>query len=134
MHPDYERAHGWTSKVIAAAIEVHREKGPGLIETIYEKCLMRELELRGIPAVNQLVVPVEYKGYTFDEPLKLDVYVDHCLILELKAVQAILPIHKAQLLSYMKLLHAPLGLLINFHEMVLKDGIHRLLLQGADSP
>ena len=95
---------------------------------------MRELELRGIPAVNQLVVPVEYKGYTFDEPLKLDVYVDQCLILELKAVQAIQPIHKAQLLSYMKLLHAPLGLLINFHEMVLKDGIHRLLLQGADSP
>lgn len=119
-------------EVIGAAIEVHREKGPGLIESIYEKCLMRELELRGIPAVNQLVVPIEYKGFRFEEPLQLDVYVDDCLILELKAVQQVLPIHKAQLLSYMKLLDAPLGLLMNSHEMVLKDGIHRMILDGAD--
>jgi GxxExxY protein len=134
VHPRYARAHEWPSRVIGAAMEVHREKGPGLIESIYEKCLIRELELKDIPAVNQVVVPVEYKGYTFDEPLKLDVYVDGCLILELKAVQEVLPIHKAQLLSYMKLLDAPLGLLINFHELVLKDGIHRLILPGSDRP
>jgi len=132
MHPKYQKAHRLSREVIGAAIEVHREKGPGLIESIYEKCLMRELELRGIPAVNQLVVPVEYKGFRFDEPLQLDVYVDDCLIVELKAVQQVLPIHKAQLLSYMKLLDAPLGLLINFHEMALKDGIHRMILDGAD--
>ena len=132
MHPEYERADAWTRKAIAAAIDVHREMGPGLIESIYEKCLMGELELRGIPAMNQVTVPVAYKGHAFDEPLKLDVYIDQCLILELKAVQAILPIHKAQLLSYMKLLNAPLGLLFNFHEMVLKDGLHRLILQGAN--
>lgn len=134
MHPMYERAHAWTAKVIGAAIEVHKEKGPGLIESIYEKCLLREFDLRGIPAVNQMNVPVTYKGHTFEEPLKLDSYVDGCLIVELKAVQEILPIHKAQLLSYMKLLDVPVGLLINFHVLLLKDGLHRLILPGADQP
>lgn len=132
MHPDFERANRWSKEVIGAAIEVHRIKGPGLLESIYEKCLMRELSLRGVPAVSQLVVPVEYKGYVFEEPLQLDVYVDNCLIVEGKAVQEILPIHKAQLLSYMKLLDAPIGLLINFHELVLKNGIRRMILEGAD--
>jgi GxxExxY protein len=132
VHPDFQRADQWSKKVIGAAIEVHRQKGPGLLERIYEKCLMRELELQGIPARNQVVVAVEYKGYTFEEPLKLDVYVDGCLIVELKAVETVLPIHKAQLLSYMKLLNAPVGLLINFHEMKLVDGIHRLILPGAN--
>jgi GxxExxY protein len=132
MHPKYQQADGWTKLVIGAAIEVHRHKGPGLIESIYEKCLMRELELQGIPARNQLIVPIEYKGFVFEEPLKLDVFVDDCLILELKAVEKILPIHKAQLMSYMKLLDAPIGLLINFHEMKLIEGISRLILKGAD--
>ena len=117
--------------MIGAAIEVHRLKGPGLLEPIYEKCLMRELFLQNIPAKNQLVVPIEYKGYVFEEPLRLDVYIDDCLLVELKAVETILPIHKAQLFSYMKLLDAPIGLLINFHELVLKDGIRRMILPGA---
>ncbi len=134
MHPKYQRANDWSRKVIGAAIEVHREKGAGLIESIYEKCLMRELFLQSIPARQQVVVPIDYKGYVFDEPLKLDVYVDDCLIVELKAVETVLPIHKAQLLSYMKLLNAPLGLLINFHEIKLVDGVHRLILPGADAP
>src|SRR5437867_8447040 len=128
MHPKYQRANDWSRKVIGAAIEVHREKGAGLIESIYEKCLMRELFLQSIPARQQVVVPIEYKGYVFEEPLKLDVYVDDCLIVELKAVETVLPIHKAQLLSYMKLMNAPLGLLINFHELKLVDGVHRLIL------
>lgn len=132
MHPDFKRADQWSGKVIGAAIEVHRLKGPGLLESIYEKCLMRELELQGIPAVNQLDVEVEYKGFTFEQPLTLDVYVDACLILEVKAVERVLPIHKAQLLSYMKLMNAPLGLLINFHEVRLVDGISRMILEGAD--
>jgi GxxExxY protein len=131
MHPNFLRADERSKKVIGAAIEVHREKGPGLIESIYEKCLMRELELQNIPAVNQLVIPIEYKGLVFDEVLKLDIYVDGCLIVELKAVEKILPIHKAQLFSHMKLLDAPLGLLINFHEIRLADGISRLILPGA---
>jgi len=122
----------WVPIVIGAAIEVHRIKGPGLIESIYEKCLMRELELRRAPARCQVSVPVEYKGLVFEEDLKLDVYVDNCLIVELKAVKELLPIHEAQLLSYMKLLDAPVGLLMNFHELLLKDGIRRLTLKNAD--
>lgn len=132
MHPKYRRADELSREVIGAAIEVHRLKGPGLLESIYEKCLVRELDLRQIAARQQVVFPVEYKGIVFEEALKLDVYVEDCLILELKAVSEILPIHKAQLLSYMKLMNAPLGLLINFHEMRLIDGLHRLILPGAD--
>ena len=131
MHADYERADKWTGQVIGAAIEVHRLKGPGLLESIYEKCLMRELELRNVPASSQVVAPVEYKGVTFDESFRMDVYVDDCLIVELKAVDHLLPIHEAQVLSYMKLIDAPIGLLINFNVLVLKDGIRRLLLKGA---
>lgn len=133
MHAKYRRADEWSGRLIGAAIEVHRLKGPGLLEPIYEKCLMRELFLRHIPATNQLVVPIEYKGYTFEEPLRVDVYVDDCLLVELKAVETLLPIHQAQLFSYMKLLDAPVGLLINFHELILKDGIRRMILPGADS-
>ena len=104
MHPDYDRADALSKRVIGAAIEVHRKMGPGLIESIYEKCLMRELELQAMPATNQLVVPIEYKGVTFEEPLRLDVLVDACLLLELKSVEKVHPIHTAQFLSYMKLL------------------------------
>ena len=132
MHRHFEKADNWLHKVIGAAIEVHHHKGPGLLEEIYEKCLMRELAIQEIPAEDQVAVPIEYKGVTFEQHLKLDVYVDNCLIVELKAVEAILPIHKAQLLSYMKLLDAPLGLLINFHRKLLKDGIQRLILTGAN--
>ena len=132
MHPKFQRADELSRRVIGAAIEVHRLKGPGLIESIYEKCLLRELQLQEIPAKQQVIVPVEYKGLVFDEPLKLDVFVDECLILELKAVTEVLPIHKAQMLSYMKLMNIPLGLLINFHELRLVDGVHRLVLHRAD--
>ncbi len=132
MHKDYKKADALSREAIGAAIEVHRIKGPGLIESIYEKCLMRELYLRKINATNQIMVPVEYKGITFEEPLRLDIYAEKCLILELKCIQIILPIHKAQLLSYMKLMDAPIGLLVNFHNMRLVDGISRMMLKGAD--
>jgi GxxExxY protein len=134
MHPLYNKAHAYSGRVIGAAIEVHRIKGPGLIESIYEKCMIRELVLQNIPAVQQIPVLIDYKGLQFDESLRLDVFVDNCLIIEIKAVEKILPIHKAQLLSYMKLLDVPLGLLINFHEVVLRNGITRLILEGADQP
>ena len=132
MHPLFEKADRLTHEVIGAAIEVHRLKGPGLIESIYERCLVRELEIRNIASVNQKQVPVEYKGYVFEEPLRLDILVESCLLLELKVVEKILPIHKAQLLSYMKLMDIPLGLIINFHEMKLVDGIYRMMLPGAN--
>lgn len=93
MHPDYEKADALSKRVIGAAIEVHRKMGPGLIESIYEKCVTRELELQEMRAKNQLIVPIEYKGYTFEEPLRLDVLVEDCLLLELKSVEKVLPIH-----------------------------------------
>jgi len=117
MHPLYQKAAGLTETIIAAAIEVHRNKGPGLIESIYEWCMLKELGLRSLACVSQKVVVIEFKGFTREEPLRFDVLVEGCVLLEAKAVEKILPIHKAQLLSYMKLLDVPIGLLINFHEM-----------------
>jgi GxxExxY protein len=132
MHPLYERADGLTETVIAAAIEVHRDKGPGLIESIYEWCLVKELELRGLSSICQRVVVVEYKGFFREEPLRFDVLVEDCVLVEVKAVQEVLPIHKAQLLSYMKLLNVPVGLLVNFHGTKLTDGLSRLMLPSAN--
>lgn len=133
MHPLFQKASGLTEGIIAAAIEVHRDKGPGLIESIYEWCLSRELELRKLSCVNQMQIVVEYKGFTREEPLRFDVLVEGCVLVEAKAVEKILPIHKAQLLSYMKLLNVPIGLLINFHEMKVTDGVSRLILPGANT-
>ena len=134
MHRTYEKANHLSGEVIGAAIEVHRHKGPGLIESIYERCLLRELELRSISAVTQKIVRVEYKGLVFDEPLRFDLLVDDCLLIELKAVEILHPSNKAQLFSYMKLLDIPIGLLINFHEPVLKKSISRMILPGANQP
>jgi len=131
MHPLYKKADHLSREVIGAAIEVHRNKGPGLIESIYERCLLRELELRSIPATTQKIVRVEYKGLVFDEPLRFDLLVDDCLLVELKAVEVLHPSSKAQLFIYMKLLDIPIGLLINFHEPILKNGIFRMILPGA---
>ena len=133
MHPLYSKAHALSREVIGAAIEVHRLKGAGLIESIYEKCLLRELELRSLRAIQQQRVEIEYKGFVFEETLRFDLLVEDCLLLELKSVQEVLPIHKAQLLSYMKLMDIPVGLLINFHQPKLIDGIHRLILPGAST-
>jgi GxxExxY protein len=107
VHPLWEKADKLSQTVIGAAIEVHRQKGSGLIESIYERCLLRELELRSIPATTQKIVRVEYKGLVFDEPLRFDILVDDCLLIELKAVELLHPSSKAQLFSYMKLLNIP---------------------------
>jgi len=132
MHPLFEKASGLTESIIAAAIEVHRDKGPGLIESIYEWCLTKEFELRELQCLSQKIVVITYKIFSREEPLRFDMLVEDCVLVEAKAVEKILPIHKAQLLSYMKLLDIPIGLLINFHEMKLADGVHRLILPGAN--
>ena len=132
MHPLFAKADSLTEQIIAAAIEVHRDKGPGLVESIYEWCLMCELELRHLPTANQKLVTITYKGFTRDDPLKFDVLVAECVLIEAKSVERVLPIHKAQLLSYMKLLNVPLGLLMNFNESKLTDGLSRLILPGAN--
>jgi len=133
VYPLFSKASGLTETIIAAAIEVHRDKGPGLVESIYEWCLLKELMLRELAFTTQKVVLIEYKGFTREEPLRFDVLVEACVLVEAKAVEKVLPVHKAQLLSYMKLLNVPLGLLINFHEMKVTDGISRLILPGANT-
>ena len=102
------------------------------MESIYEWCLLKELELRRLSTASQKVVRVEYKGFIREEPLRFDVLVEGCVLVEAKAIERILPVHKAQLLSYMRLLDVPLGLLINFHELKLTDGVARLILPGAN--
>lgn len=133
MHPLYPKASKLTESIIGAAIEVHRDKGPGLVESIYEWCMIKELGLRQLTAVNQKTIQITYKGFTKDEPLRFDLLVEDCVLIEAKSVEHVLPIHKAQLLSYMKLLNVPLGLLINFIVSKLTDGVSRLILPGADS-
>ena len=131
MHPLFHKASALTETIIGGAIEVHRDKGPGLMESIYEWCLTCELEFRKLECQNQKSVRIEYKGRFRDEPLRFDLLVEGCVLVEAKAVQQILPIHKAQLLSYMKLLNVPVGLLINFNELRLTSGVHRLILPGS---
>lgn len=132
MHKLYEQADRLSREVIGAAIEVHKFLGAGLLESIYERCFVHELSLRGFQATSQREIRIDYKGFVFDEELKFDVLVESCLLVETKAVQEVAPIHKAQLLSYMKLLDVPLGLLINFHEIRLVDGVSRMILPGAN--
>jgi GxxExxY protein len=133
MHPDFQRAMDLTSVLISAAIEVHRDKGPGLVESIYQWCLEKELDLRSLSFLSQKTVTVHYKGFTREEPLRFDILVEGCVLVEAKSVAKVLAIHKAQLLSYMKLLNVPVGLLFNFNEIRLVDGVHRLILPGANS-
>lgn len=131
MHPLYQMASNLTAEIIAAAIEVHRAMGPGLVESVYEWCLTKELELRGFHVSNQQIVVIHYKGFEREEPLRFDLLVESCVLLEVKAVEKVIPIHKAKLLSYMKLLNIPVGLVVNFHVEKLTDGVSRLLLPGA---
>lgn len=132
MHPLFNQAAGLTETLIGAAIEVHRDKGPGLIESIYEWCFLRELELRRLATETQKAVRITYKGFVREEPLRFDILVEGCVLVEGKSVERTLPIHQAQLLSYMKLLDVPIGLLINFNVPRLTDGVTRLILPGAN--
>ena len=123
--------NGLTQRVIGCAIEVHRTLGPGLLESVYEVCLCRELVLAGIPFVRQQKIPVLYKGESVDCDLRIDVIVNQSLALEIKSVHQILPVHEAQLLTYLRVSGLPLGLLLNFNEATMKDGIRRRVhLQG----
>ena len=114
-----------TRAIIGAAIEVHKELGPGLLESAYEECLCHELTLRGIAFVRQVPLPVQYKQVKLDCGYRMDVVVENTVVVELKAVEGILPIHEAQLLTHLKLSRKPVGLLINFNVALLKDGIVR---------
>ena len=117
--------------IIGAAIEVHRTLGPGLLESAYEECLAREFSLRQLHFERQKPLPVEYKGVKLDCAYRLDFLVEGMVVIEVKAVDALLPVHEAQLLSYLKLGGWKMGLLINFHVPLLKNGLKRLV-NGLD--
>jgi GxxExxY protein len=129
MRPEEKLYHGeLTGEVIGVAIEVHKQLGPGLLESAYEECLCRELELRGKLYERQKRLPLIYKGLKLDCGYRIDLLVDGGLVVEIKSVDALAPIHEAQLLTYMKLGKVKVGLLINFNSPVLKDGIKRFVL------
>lgn len=112
-----------TYQINGAAIEVHKFLGPGLLESVYHKCLKKELNLRGISFKSELLVPIIFKDLEIETDLRCDLFIENCIVLELKAIEIILPIHHAQLMTYMKLLDAPKGILYNFHSVNLyKDG------------
>jgi GxxExxY protein len=117
-----------TKIVIGSAIEVHRHLGPGLLESVYEECLCHELSTLGIEFERQVQLPLEYKGVSLEYGLRLDILIPGKLVIELKTVEKIMPIHEAQLLTYLKLASIPTGLLINFNVPVLRDGIRRMVL------
>lgn len=117
-----------TEKVIGAAIEVHKELGPGLLESVYEHCLAFELSQIGVKHITQKALPVIYKNNRIDCGFRIDVLVEDKLIVELKAVDCVIDVHYAQLMTYMKLTDIKLGLLINFNVKLLKNGIKRIIL------
>lgn len=117
----------YTHKLLGCAYRVHTELGPGLLESVYETALVRELELQGFEVRHQVPVKVNYRGMELDMDLRLDVIVDNTVILELKSVAEIQPVHQKQLLTYMRLTGISLGYLINFNVEYLKDGIERLV-------
>jgi GxxExxY protein len=116
----------WSALIIGACIEVHRHLGPGLLESAYDQCVAHELTLRGVPFERQVPVPLEYKGATLDCGYRLDFIVARRVILEIKCVDRLLPIHAAQVLTYLRLTGVKVGLLVNFREVVLRNGIRRL--------
>lgn len=125
------RLNDVTSKIIHAAIEVHRTLGPGLLEAVYVSCLVYELRSAGLKVECELKIPVTYKGVLMDCFYKLDLLVEGLVIVELKSLEAVLPVHRAQLFTQLKLAQKPAGLLLNFNVPIMKTGITRLLNRAA---
>ena len=116
-----------TSTILDAAIFVHRELGPGLLESVYQECLYLELTERGLKAEQFVSIPIQYRGEFLGKHFTIDILVEDSIVLELKAVEKILPVHEAQLISYLKIADKRIGLLINFNEKLLKDGFKRFV-------
>lgn len=135
MHPLYAKAHSLTEEVIAAAIAVHKHFGPGVLESIYVKCLEQALRVAGHTVEREKAVTISYMGTTFEEKLRCDLLVDDCLVIEAKSVESCdLQRFRMQLLSYLKLLDKPLGLVMNFgEERFGSRGIRRVILKDADA-
>ena len=116
-----------TERIIGACIEVHRHLGPGLLEKIYEQCLVDELELQGLRSQQQVAVPIRYKGRELAQGYRLDLVVEGIVIVEVKAVLSLEPVHQAQALTYLRLSGLPVALLVNFHTPLLRSGLRRFL-------
>jgi GxxExxY protein len=125
LSPEIEKL---ATAVVDSAFKVHKTLGPGLLESVYETCLLHELRLRGISVDTQVPVPIIYEGLELDSALRLDLLVEKRLTVELKAVEIMHPVYEAQILSYLRLTGLRLGLLINFHVSLIKDGIKRIIL------
>ena len=117
-----------SGQVVDAAFKVHKAMGPGLLESAYQECMEKELHNRKIPFARQPLLPLYYEGEQLDTTYRLDFLIDECLVVELKCVEKLLPVHEAQLLTYLKLTGKHLGLLINFSSPLIKDGIKRIIL------
>ncbi len=128
FHPIPGKLDDYARKIVNAAYQVHSTLGPGLLESVYETAMGVELAQRSIPFQRQVAVPVEYKSETIQAGLRVDIWVDRSVIIELKAVERLLALHQAQLLTYMKLTGNRLGILINFNTPRIKEGIRRLVL------
>ena len=122
-----EELNTLSKEIVDASITVHKEMGPGLLESVYEYCLLKEFDMKGIHAVNQVVVPLFYKGELLTKDFRIDILVENEIILELKAVDTILPVHEAQIISYLKLADKKLGFLLNFNVELMKKGIRRFV-------
>jgi len=116
-----------SKEILDASIEVHREMGPGLLESVYEECLLEELKLRNIKATNQVELPLIYKGKKLKKEFRLDVLVENEIIIELKTVDSIIPVHEAQIISYLRLSDKKLGFIVNFNVALLKQGFKRFV-------
>ena len=125
-----------TGTIVDAAVKIHMDLGPGILESVYEAVLARALEKRGLKVERQKVVRFEYDGMIFDEGFRADILVDDRVIIELKSVEKLAPVHGKQLLTYLRLMHLPVGLLINFGAVTLKEGLHRIVnnLPASASP
>jgi len=122
-----EKLNEITAKILDAAIEVHRNLGPGLLESVYEECLEEELRCRSVDTKSQMSVPIVYKGRRLNKEFRIDLLIEKEVIVELKTVDKLAPIHEAQLLTYLKLANKKVGILINFNEVLLKNGYKRML-------
>lgn len=128
MAEQKEKLHALGGIIVDSAMKVHRELGPGLLESVYEHCLAHELTRRAIPFGRQVPVPIRYDGEFLDAGFRLDLLVDGAIIVEIKAVEKLAPLHQAQLLTYMKLTGISMGFLMNFNVRLLKDGVKRYVL------
>jgi GxxExxY protein len=124
---DIDRYEELAKQIFLASLEVHKIMGPGLLESVYEICLLRELQLRNISAESQVGIPLQFKGFDLSKEYKIDILVEKEIIIELKSVDTILPVHQAQIISYLKLADKRMGFLINFNVPIIKNGFKRFV-------